>query len=68
MRRAMIGALGAAALAALAAVVWPARVLPPAGAQAPDFGFASAGAVDRSALEPGAERTLGLRWRFARVQ
>jgi hypothetical protein len=34
-------------------------------------GFRSAGppaSFDRSANEPGAERTLGLRWRFARVQ
>ena len=36
-----------------------------AGPRLPDR---PAGTIDRSGLEPGAERTLGLRWRFARVQ
>ena len=55
------GGIGAAALA-----VWPARVVPVASAQAPGFPTTS-GTIDWSGLEPGAERTLGLRWRFARV-
>jgi hypothetical protein len=59
MRRTVIAALVTAALGAAAVVVWPDRVVPPASAQA--------GALDHGGLEPGAERTLGLRWRFARV-
>ena len=60
-------ALGVAALGAVAVAVWPVRVVPAASAQAPGFPT-TAGTIDRSGLEPGAERTLGLRWRFARVQ
>ncbi len=59
-------ALAAAACGAAALAVWPARVVPVASAQAPGFPTTS-GTIDRSGLEPGAERTLGLRWRFARV-
>jgi hypothetical protein len=59
MRRTVTAALVTAALGAAAVVVWPDRVVPPASAQA--------GALDHGGLEPGAERTLGLRWRFARV-
>jgi hypothetical protein len=59
--------VGTAAIAAAALAVWPTPVVPAATAQAPGFPSA-AGTIDRSGLEPGAERTLGLRWRFARVQ
>jgi hypothetical protein len=60
----MVVAMAAAGLVAAAVAVWP-RLGAPAIAQGP---FPTSGTLDRSALEPGAERTLGLRWRFARVQ
>ena len=57
-----------AALGAGAALVWPDRVVPAAAAQAGGPPASGGGAGDRSAAAPDADRTLGLRWRFARVQ